>query len=127
VALAWWLYVNDEPRPYHLSPVSIAVKGRSKAGNEYIQQADDYSSITRFPLSAFLATNEGYIVRARLTVEKVIEAREKHGPRWPNESNEYRELWYMIEKAVVAMRKKVGSLKTKWGAAEKLDEETVEN
>jgi hypothetical protein len=31
-ALAWYLYVNQEPRPYNNAPVEIAVKQTSKNG-----------------------------------------------------------------------------------------------
>jgi hypothetical protein len=64
-AYAWYLYVNADPRPYNLEPVKHVEKFTSKAGKMFMNQLEDGGSITRFPLSAFLATSEGYIVEAK--------------------------------------------------------------
>jgi hypothetical protein len=64
VARAWFAYVTAEPRPYNLDAIEIAVKRRYKNGQEWIQGAEDDSQITRFPLAAFFAVADGYLVAA---------------------------------------------------------------
>jgi hypothetical protein len=68
-AVAWWLYVNSDPRAYNLEPVMHVDKFTSKAGKTYVNQVEDQGAITRFPLSAFLAVNEGYIVEAMIRIK----------------------------------------------------------
>jgi hypothetical protein len=69
-AYAWYLYVNADPRPYNLEPVKHVEKFTSKAGKTYMNQLEDGGSITRFPLSAFLATSEGFIVEAKIRLSQ---------------------------------------------------------
>jgi len=67
VAYAWYLYVNADPRPYNLEAIKHVDKFTSqKTGKTYMNQLEDTASITRFPLSAFLATAEGYLVEAKI-------------------------------------------------------------
>jgi hypothetical protein len=69
VAYAWYLYVNSEPRAYHLEPVKHVDKFTSKNGKTYVNHVEDEGAVTRFPLSAFLALNEGYIVEATIRIQ----------------------------------------------------------
>ncbi len=68
-ALAWAMYVFEEPRMYNLEPVKHVDEMQLKSGGKWVQEIENQSAITRFPLSAFLATAEGYCVKARLELE----------------------------------------------------------
>jgi hypothetical protein len=68
-ARAWWEYVNAEPCPYNLNPVGIAIKRQGKNGKEWFESAEDESKITRFPLAAFFAVADGYLVAAEKPLE----------------------------------------------------------
>jgi len=69
LAYAWYLYVNSEPRAYNLEPLKHVDKFQSKNGKTYMNTLVDTASITRFPLSAFLAVYEGYFVEAKIRCE----------------------------------------------------------
>jgi hypothetical protein len=64
VARAWYLYVNAEPRPYHTEPVEVVVKRTTRDGREYLDKAEDGSTVTNFPLAAFLSNPDGYLFSA---------------------------------------------------------------
>jgi hypothetical protein len=74
VACAWYMYVNAEPRPYNLTPVQHVDKFSyvNKQGRDttVVREVADEASITRFPLSAFLAVAEGYLVKASMEIEE---------------------------------------------------------
>lgn len=65
---AWYLYVNSKPCAYHLEPVEIVNKWTSPKGHTFVDKHEDGSSVTRFPLAAFLAVHEGYIVKATMDI-----------------------------------------------------------
>jgi len=120
-ALAWHLYVNSSPRAYNLEAVNHVDKYVPKDGkNIMARQVADQSAITRFPLSAFLATSEGYAVQAKLHFDKLFELRKQHGKDWIK----HHPAGYEMLAVNTAMKKQVGSLKSKWGAA---DEKPLEN
>jgi hypothetical protein len=117
VAIAWHLYVNQEPRPYNLAPVEVATKNIAKSGKAWVDRASDESAITRFPLSAFLAVSEGYMVGARLLLDEYDELREKHGNKeWVK--HDQNGILYKIQPAHLAMQRRLGSMKNRWGAAD---------
>ncbi len=64
VATAWALYVYEDPPKYNLEPVEVVARGHWKNGDEKITTEEDWTRITRFPLAAFLAVAEGYLVAA---------------------------------------------------------------
>lgn len=68
-ARAWWEYVNAEPCPYHLEPVEIAIKRQGKNGKEWLEGAEDASKVTTFPLAAFFAVAQGYLVAAETPLD----------------------------------------------------------
>jgi hypothetical protein len=76
-ARAWFAYVNAEPRPYNLDAVELAVKSKGKDGREWLLQAEDNSQITRFPLAAFFAVAEGYLVAAKTPTDRARKAVEQ--------------------------------------------------
>jgi hypothetical protein len=124
-AIAWRLYVTAEPRPYNLEAVNIATKNTSRAGNTYIDRAEDHSSITRFPLSAFLATSEGYVVRACLLMDKMNELYKQFGTGWPKHDQQ---TYGAVAPAHKALNRTVGTIPRQWGAADQiLTEEMSEN
>jgi hypothetical protein len=118
VALAWYKYVNASPRPYNLAAVqhvdrfSYADKktGELKTSTN---QVEDQGAITRFPLSAFIAVAEGYLVTAMMTWEEVETKKAELGRKLL-----YKEL---PDPAVAvvhdAMKKRMKSVGQKWGAA----------
>lgn len=126
VATAWYLYVNSEPRAYNLEPVNHVNKYSSKDGTKtYVSQVEDQSAVTRFPLSAFLATSEGYVVQASLMVEGFTTAH-KEGRRqeWVSANRAQSEV---LMKVHAVMKKRVGSLKSSWGAANEIRPESEPN
>jgi hypothetical protein len=71
-AYAWYLYCNADPAPYNLEPVKHVDEFTSKKGNRVVRELENQAAITRFPLSAFLAVSEGYIVRATIEIDEVL-------------------------------------------------------
>ncbi len=63
--VAWYLYVNESPPKYHLAPVEFVNKRMRKDGQTWLESGEDESSITRFPVLAFLATCQGYVDAAK--------------------------------------------------------------
>lgn len=97
VAYAWYLYVNADPRPYNLEPVKHVDKFTSpKTGKTYMNTFEDTASITRFPLSAFLATAEGYLIEARIRL---------------TQKNNYRG---ELDSVVEALKGEIAGLQKKW-------------
>jgi hypothetical protein len=68
-AQAWWHYVNADPCPYNQNPVEIVIKHQGKNGKEWLEGAEDESKVTRFPLAAFFAVAEGYLVAAETPLD----------------------------------------------------------
>src|SRR6266404_9487589 len=68
-AWAWWLYVNSDPPAYNLAPVKH-VHQYSYEGKPRMREAEDESAVTRFPLSAFLAVEQGFSVQAAMLHEE---------------------------------------------------------
>jgi hypothetical protein len=66
---AWFLYCNANPKPYNLEPVKHVDEFMSRNGNKIVREVENTAAITRFPLSAFLAVAEGYLVKAKLEME----------------------------------------------------------
>jgi hypothetical protein len=60
-ARAWFTWVNAEPRPYHMDAPTLSVKKRGKNGSEWLEQTEDDSQITRFPLASFFSSPEGFM------------------------------------------------------------------
>src|SRR5260370_26560372 len=73
-AYAWALYCNATPRPYNLEPVVHVDEFTSKKGNRIVKEVVNQAAVTRFPLSAFLAVAEGYLVKASLEIDAVLAA-----------------------------------------------------
>jgi hypothetical protein len=120
-ALAWYFYVNSEPRAYNLEPVNHVSKFQSKDGKStYVNQVEDQSAVTRFPLSAFLATSEGYGVRASMVIDEFSKARDS------GELKEFFQQHPEVVSIVRAMKKRVGSMKSSWGAANEIPLENGE-
>lgn len=90
IAYAWYLYVNAKPAPYNLRPVTHVDKFTTKTGNIMATKVRDTSSITRFPLSAFLAVEDGFTVQSCLHLDALNKAYEqaqaegKKGNDWFN-------------------------------------------
>src|SRR5690242_15568012 len=62
---AWALFVHDEQPLYHLEPVKHVDEFTSKKGNKIVQQLDNESAITNFPLAAFLKVPDAFIFEAK--------------------------------------------------------------
>jgi hypothetical protein len=56
-ALAWFEFVIANPPLYHMQAVTLAVKKVSKAGNTYLEEREDESVVTKFPVASFLSGN----------------------------------------------------------------------
>jgi hypothetical protein len=118
VAFAWHKYVNADPRPYNLSAVQHVDRfnytdKRSGQLKTMVNQVEDQGAITRFPLSAFLAVAEGYLVTANMASEELEAKRAELG-----RGLKYQELPDPAWAAVIgAMKKRMTSVKEKWGAA----------
>ena len=70
VRLAWALYVYGDPPAYFLEPQEIVESYISpKTGRTNYNKLLDESKVTRFPLAAFRAVREGYIVEALMILE----------------------------------------------------------
>jgi hypothetical protein len=65
-ARTWYFYVFDEQPKYHMEPVEHVDSGVSKAGHEWAHTVKDQSTVTVFPVLAFLTTwCQGYVDYAR--------------------------------------------------------------
>ncbi|HWY54256.1 MAG TPA: hypothetical protein VNZ03_07320 [Terriglobales bacterium] len=73
-ARAWWEYVNSEQCLYNLDPVEIVIKGQGKNGKEWLESAEDESKVTQFPLAAFFAVADGYLVAAETPTTRARKA-----------------------------------------------------
>lgn len=103
IAYAWYLYVNAEPCPYNLEPVKHVDEFTSKKGNRIVREVENTAAITRFPLSAFLAVSEGYIIKASVELDKVLAV--------PKEKRVISsEIFYVLDK----IRTKTPSIKSAW-------------
>jgi hypothetical protein len=71
-AYAWWLYCHADPSPYNLEAVKHVDEFTSKKGNRIVREVENQAAITRFPLSAFLAVAEGYLVRASIEIDEFM-------------------------------------------------------
>ena len=70
VRLAWALYVYSDPPAYFLEPQEIVESYVSpKTGRTNHNTLRDASKVTRFPLAAFRAVSEGYVVEALMILE----------------------------------------------------------
>jgi hypothetical protein len=78
VLLAWAIFVEDSSgddadgdaiHAYNLKPVKTVHKWVSRAGKEHVDVHEDTSAITRFPLAAFLATSDAYVLNAQALIE----------------------------------------------------------
>src|SRR5271169_1850799 len=70
VRLAWALYVYSDPPAYFLEPQEVVESYVSpKTGRTNYNKLRDESKVTRFPLAAFRAVSEGYIVEALMILE----------------------------------------------------------
>jgi hypothetical protein len=67
---------------------------------------ENAASITRFPLSAFLAVSEGYLINASLTFDEILAL--------PKESREHHEKFNDVVAAVREIRRKTASVKSEW-------------
>jgi hypothetical protein len=104
VALGWYLYCTADPRPYNLQSVMHVDEMITKTGKRIVSQVENQAAITRFPLSAFLSSPEGYIVKAAMVIDELPAANEEGKRIWPAE---YR--WFLQ-----CMKAKYPSLKTSW-------------
>src|SRR5580704_4648463 len=104
-AYAWYLYVNNEPRPYNLEAVKHVEKFQSKAGKVYVNTHEDQGAITRFPLSAFLAMPDGFLVEALLRYTE-IQNRTREGKDFMN-----RDGYFLLD----AVKCSVPGLPKSWG------------
>jgi hypothetical protein len=70
VRLAWALYVYSEPPAYFLEPQQVVDSYVSpKTGRTNYNMLRDDGKVTRFPLAAFRAVSEAYIVEAMMILE----------------------------------------------------------
>ena len=148
-AYAWWLYVNSEPLAYRLEPAQHVDKYTSPAGHIFARQVEDTASITRFPLSAFLAVSQGFEIQACMqrqmfneAADQIIATRKEAGKTGPwsdadrdqferllrNKAHGDFETVDRIKEAMrevdKAMKASPGNLVKKWGYADReLDEE----
>jgi hypothetical protein len=80
VKLAWALYVYSDPPAYHLEPVeTVEAYTSPKTGRTSHNRFEDASAITKFPLAAFRAVSEAYIVEALLLIEDLEKAKAAGG------------------------------------------------
>jgi hypothetical protein len=76
--LAWALYVYADPSPYHLEPVNtVEAYTSAKTGRTNYNQFEDQSKVTKFPLAAFRAVSEAYVVEAMMILEDFKKATDK--------------------------------------------------
>jgi len=104
-AYAWHLYVNNDPRPYNLEPVKHVDKFTSKAGKTYMNTLEDQGAITRFPLSAFLAMPDGFLVEAMVRLSE-IKSRTPEGQRYMDSDGHF---------LLDAIKCNVPGLRKSWG------------
>jgi hypothetical protein len=102
-AYAWFLYCNADPRPYNLEAVKHVDEFTSKKGNRIVREVENQAAITRFPLSAFLAVREGYLVRAAIEIDEFMAQ--------PKES---RRLSEGLSHVVQHLKKRTNSVKSEW-------------
>jgi hypothetical protein len=107
-AYAWWLYCNAEPAPYNLEAVKHVDEFTSKNGNRIVLEKENQAAITRFPLSAFLAVAEGYLVNASFEIDEVQAT--------PNEqrTSHFWNVHAGLASALEAIKCKTPSLKSEW-------------
>jgi hypothetical protein len=128
VAYAWYLYVNAKPSPYNLKPVKHVDKFTTANGHIMATTVKDSSAITRFPLSAFLAVNTGFIVQSCLHIDALVEARKQVKPVSPaalakalgisDYDGDAAKILFDLEKTVVALKATTASIKPAWGVAQ---------
>jgi len=104
-AYAWWLYCTADPRPYNLEPVQHVDEFTTKTGSRVVREVENQAAITRFPLSAFLAVSEGYLVRASIEIDKFVALpKEQRATNWPHG---FQEAW-------LHTKDRTASLKSEW-------------
>jgi hypothetical protein len=106
LAYAWSLYCFADPRPYNLEPVKHVDEFTSKKGNRIVREVENQASITRFPLSAFIAVAEGYIVKARIEFDEILDL--------PKERRQYHKRFGEISAVMQAIKQKSRSQPIEW-------------
>ena len=119
VAFAWWKYVTAEPRPYNLAPVQHVDRfsytdKKSGERKTSVNAVEDQGAITRFPLSAFVAVAEGYLVNASMSWDELQAKRTELGGRKLSFAELPEPGWADV---INAMNKRMTSVNQKWGAA----------
>lgn len=122
VAYAWYMYVTASPRPYNLAPVQHVDKFNyvNKQGRDttVVREVADESSITRFPLSAFLAVCEGYLVKAKMDIEAAEDEMRALLAQGKSAAGLLRYGAYEgIGQTLVLMKQEWKTVSNKWGAA----------
>lgn len=117
VAFAWCKYVTADPSPYNLAPVQHVDRfnyADKKSGElkTAVNTLEDHGAITRFPLSAFLAVADGYLVEAAMSWEELQQRRAELGGRKLSLAELPDRAWADV---IDAMKFRMNSIKEKWG------------